>query len=36
MMLSVMGIVLFQAIVMRERWWFPWSSATADNPSVPA
>ena len=29
--LSLMGIVLFQLVVMLERWWFPWSSAVADN-----
>lgn len=26
-LLSLMGIVLFQAIVMLEKWWFPWSAA---------
>ena len=31
MMLSLMGIVLFQAIVMLEKWLFPWSSAAAEN-----
>lgn len=31
--LSMMGIVLFQAVVMLERWLFPWSSGAAvDNP----
>lgn len=31
--LSLMGIVLFQAVVMLERWLFPWSSGAAiDNP----
>lgn len=29
--LSLMGIVLFQLVVMLERWLFPWSSAVADN-----
>ena len=31
--LSFMGIVLFQLVVMLERWLFPWSSAVADNPA---
>ena len=31
--LSLMGIVLFQGVVMLERWLFPWSSGAAvDNP----
>lgn len=32
--LSLMGIVLFQLVVMLERWLFPWSSGAAiDNPA---
>ena len=27
LVLSLMGIVLFQLIVMLEKWWFPWSAA---------
>lgn len=27
LVLSLMGIVLFQLIVLCERWWFPWSAA---------